>query len=331
MTSPGEAGESEARAVQYRQLFEAMSEGFALVQAIRDGDGRLADYAILEINPALQRMLGVGPEVVGQRLTQGGQPDPRWLKACDAALRSGQALSWDFHNPSTGRWHEIRLNPVAPDRIAQFFFDITEREEAKKRQAELFDELNHRVKNNLALVSGLLSLQARSAPEGEARSQLMDAVRRVQSIADLHASLYKGPHNDRVAFDAYLRDLCSTVANSMLDPERVRIELQAEPAQLDLDRATPLGMALNELVANAAKYAYPAPETGRVHVRLARGDDGTLTLSVSDDGKGLPAAAADQGGLGMKLVHALVQQAGATLALEPGAGANFVITLPAAR
>lgn len=325
------AREIEARSLQYRQLFDAMSEGFALVEVIRGAGGRLTDYTILEINPALQRMLGVGPEVVGRRLTEGGEPDPRWLKACEAALNAGKPLSWDFHNPATGRWHEIRLNPVAPDRIAQFFFDITEREEAKRRQAELFDELNHRVKNNLALVSGLLSLQARSAPEGEARSQLFDAVRRVQSIADLHASLYKGPHNDRVAFDSYLQDVCSSIAGSMLDVQRVTIELSADSAELDLDRATPLGMALNELIANAAKYAYPPPETGVVRVRLTRESDGGLMLSVADNGRGFTDSGAATGGIGMKLIPALVQQAGATMSVEPGPGAHFVIRLPAKR
>lgn len=324
------AREIEARTLQYRQLFDAMSEGFALVEVIRGADGTLADYTILEINPALQRMLGVGPEVVGRRLTEGGEPDPRWMKACEAALNSGEPLGWDFHNPATGRWHEIRLNPVAPDRIAQFFFDITEREEAKRRQAELFDELNHRVKNNLALVSGLLDLQARSAPEGEARVQLMDAVRRVRSIAGLHECLYKGPHNDRVAFDSYLRDVCAGIGNSMLDPQRVAIELAAEPAELDLDRATPLGMALNELIANAAKHAYPPPETGVVRVRLAREGD-QLVLSVADDGKGFSQPDATTGGIGMKLIPALVQQAGATIAVEAGPGAHFVIRVPAKR
>jgi PAS domain-containing protein len=92
------------RTLHYRQLFEAMSEGFALVEAIRDAEGRLTDYTILKINPALQRMLGVGPNVVGTRLTQGGQPDPRWLKACDTVLRSGQHLSWDFHDEAAGLW-----------------------------------------------------------------------------------------------------------------------------------------------------------------------------------------------------------------------------------
>jgi two-component sensor histidine kinase len=316
----------------YQQIFGAMSEGFALVEAIRDESGQLADYVILEINPALQRILGVGPDVVGRRLSQGGQPDARWLKACATVLRTGEPLHWDFHNPATDLWHEIRLNPAGGDRIAQFFFDITERERAKARQAQLFDELNHRVKNNLALVSGLLSLQARNAGEGEARTLLMDAVRRVQSIADLHASLYKGPHNDRVSFDAYLRDLCESLAKSMLDPERVEIVLDAEPAELDLDRATPLGMALNELITNAAKYAYPPPQTGQVRVRLTlRGD--TLQLSVEDDGKGLSEGARPQGsGIGMKLVSALVQQAGATLDVASGgAGACFVVTVPVAR
>ena len=87
-------------------------------------------------------------------------------------MRTGRSQGFEFHNPTTGLWHEIRINRVDETRMAQLFFDISARKQAEEHQARLFDELNHRVKNNLTIVSGLLQMQARSGPR-EAREQLM--------------------------------------------------------------------------------------------------------------------------------------------------------------
>jgi PAS domain S-box-containing protein len=316
------------RDLHYAALIRSMSEGFALCEAIWDDDGALADYKIIEINPALQAMLGVGPEVTGTRLSDSGSTDARWLAVCQRALATGEPVGFDFHNQATGRWHEIRVNRVASDCMAQFFFDITDRKRAEARQETLFNELNHRVKNNLAIVSGLLTLQAQGA-EPEVRQHLMKAVDRVQSISEVHGSLHKGDRTEDLDFGPYLEQLCQRLAVSLCEDGRISIDVTAQSAAISIDHAVPLGMAVNELVTNAAKYAYRPPEKGSISVSFARvGDE--LLLSVRDSGKGLSQGDEKRAkGLGMKLVRSVVAQVGGEIETEVGPGATFTIRLPA--
>jgi len=302
-----------------------MSEGFALCEPIW-ADGRLVDYRIIEINPALQAMLGVGPEAAGTLLSDGPIYRP-WIEVCERALVKGEPVGFEFHNQSTGRWHEIRLTRVAKDRLAQFFFDITERKEAQEHQARLFDELNHRVKNSLTMVSGLLQMQAKDAP-GPVREALAKAVARVEAISEVHGSLYSGGRTTDIDFAQYLRALCGRLEDSLLEGDRIAIEIKAEPANIPVDQAAPLGMIVNELLTNAVKHAYPPPRSGVVAVHLRR-EAGNLVLSVRDWGRGTPAGEATEArGLGMKLIASLARQVGATVSRQKGPGTGFEIRLP---
>jgi two-component sensor histidine kinase len=322
-------GEAEKRALQYDILFENMSEGFALCDAIRDRQGELTDYVILEINLALQKMLGVGPEVAGTKLSDSGNNTPEWLQRCDAVLRTGTPSRFEFHNRRTERWHEIRLVRVTDNRMAQFFHDITERKIAEARQRELFEELNHRVKNNLTMISAVLRLQARDA-HPVVHDQLLKAVGRVQSISEVYRNLYADGQSGTVEFAQYLEELCDSLAASLLDdPERVTLHVEAETASIPVDTAVPLGMVVNELITNAAKYAYPPPQRGEISVRFEK-DGADYTLEIGDSGVGLPEnAEVASPGLGMKLVHSLVQQAGGRLTITRHPGVTYAIHFPA--
>src|SRR6202044_4134738 len=101
-----------------------------------------------------------------------------WLALCDRVLRSGVPRTFEHHDPATGRWREIHVTRVTPTRMGQLFFDITERKAAQVRQTELFDELNHRGKNNLGIVIALLNMQGRAGGP-ELRTALGKAVDRV--------------------------------------------------------------------------------------------------------------------------------------------------------
>ncbi|MET0274731.1 MAG: histidine kinase dimerization/phosphoacceptor domain -containing protein [Phenylobacterium sp.] len=315
--------ESELR---YRTLFEAVSEGFALVRAIRDPEGRLVDYEVIDANPAMLRIMNADASMIGKQATEiiGGAP-PTWLARCEQAL-GGEPLTFEYQTTNTRRWYEIHLSRVADDRLAQFVQDVTDRKAAEAHQSEMFDELNHRVKNNLALVSAMLSLQARDGVEPAVRAQLTKAVDRIQAIADVHVSLYRSSRKDDVDFAAYLTDLCNRLAGSLLEEgERVRLQLTADAAVMPLDRAVALGVVVNELVTNAAKYAYPIPAAGLIEVSLRREPAG-LVLSVADTGRGLPPDLTGDG-IGMRLVRSLVQQIGGVLDVERAPGATFHIRL----
>src|SRR4051812_35074016 len=132
---------------RYRTLFECVSDGFALVQVIRDADRRVVDYVVLEANPALLRILGMDSSPVGKLQSQVLQTAPKaWLQACQAAVE-GEPISFEYHRAESERWFDIHLSRVGPDQLAQLVVEITDRKRAERHRTEMFDELNHRVKN----------------------------------------------------------------------------------------------------------------------------------------------------------------------------------------
>lgn len=314
------------REARYRALFEGVSEGFALIEGVRDDDGKITDFVLLEANPALIEMFKVTSAVVGRRRSEYafGPTDPDYLNACERAFR-GLPVRIELFSPSTQRWYDVRLSWLGENRLAQILVDITERKVAENRQVEMFDELNHRVKNNLASVSAMLSMQARAADDRRLRDQLNKAVDRIETIADVHASLYRVSSTDQVDFATYLKRLCDRLATSLLDDDRVQIQLDADPTMAPLEEAVSLGLIVNELVTNAAKYAYPPPVAGVIQVTL-RNNPGELILKVSDEGRGLPAPDTSSG-IGMRLVRSLVQQCRGELQVDRDRGASFTIRL----
>jgi PAS domain S-box-containing protein len=293
---------------------------------IRDDQGRVTDYLILEANPALHRILRRDTSLVGKLQSEVLQEaPPAWLRACQAAMDDGP-VTFEYHRDGSERWLEIHLSRVTHDELAQLVVDITERKRSEHRQAEMFDELNHRVKNNLALVSAMLSMQARSTPSPEVRERLTAAVERVQTIADVHGSLYRTGRRDDVDFAAYLADLCDRLRRSVLDSERIALKLEAEPVVLPLDQAVTLGVIVNELVTNAAKHAYPPPKSGLISLELEHAGR-ELLLTVGDSGPGLPREPPPSG-LGMRIVRSLTQQLGASLTVERHPGATFRVRAP---
>jgi two-component sensor histidine kinase len=321
----GSAVALRERNLQYDTLFQSIPEGFAVCDAIRGPDGRLADYTIAEINPALRQLLQVGPEVVGTRLTDSPGDWARWLQICDLVLTTGKPIRFERHNRITNLWHEVHVSRLTETRLAQLFFDITARKAEEARQTQAFDELNHRVKNNLAMVSGLLQLQARES-KGQVRDQLLKASARVQSIAEVHDALSRGAGAATVDFGTYLQDLCVSLSRSLAIEEQIALRVEAEPQDLAVDMAISLGMVVNELVTNAAKYAYPNGEAGAIRVKFGRDGD-RLLLSVRDDGPGMPETPGP-GGLGMRLVRSLLDQLGGELRVHSSRGAAFEISLP---
>jgi two-component sensor histidine kinase len=310
----------------YRMIFDSLAEGLAVVEAHFDADGAIDDYTIVDTNASLRTMLDFGvARAEGLRLSQTRYGGPAWMELCERVLTSGRPRSFEFESPRNNRWYEIRVTRITPTRLAHFFFDITGRKLAELHQAQLFDELNHRVKNNLAMVAGLLNMQARDATP-EARDQLTRAADRVHSISEVHANLYKGGRRESIDFGAYLKDLCGGLADSLLDDGRLTLEVTTQSVEAPIDAAIPLGMIANELVTNAAKYAYPAPIGGIIRVTCER-DAGSLILTVADQGRGMTEPQST-GGLGMRLIGAMAKQLGAELSVGQGPGVTFTLRLP---
>lgn len=207
--------------------------------------------------------------------------------------------------------------------------DAEAEKEALLHQKDLlFKELNHRVKNNLQLISSLLSLQSRRITDPQARAEFATAQQRIRTIANLHSKLYREDRLGSVNGGAYLEEL-SDQLRSLLLAERRNVSLVAKGGdfEIDIDRATSLGLIINELVSNAAKHAFKPGQSGSIVVELKR-ENGHCILYVSDDGCGTDDETENGDGMGLKLVELLTTQLDGTLHQESVRGMRTTITFP---
>jgi len=198
---------------------------------------------------------------------------------------------------------------------------------ALEHQQVLLKEINHRVKNSLQLVAGMLRLQAGDDPQIGQR--LKEASSRIMAIGRAHDRLYRSPQVEKIELADYLSDICHDLNGATPNCD-VYFEALA-PLLLNTDQAIGLALVVTELVSNAAKHAYPDGEHGSIWVRLARTDGEVAQVSVCDEGVGLPPdfEIDKKVGLGMRLVMALAKQTQAQLRIERHArGTEFVLEIP---
>lgn len=184
-----------------------------------------------------------------------------------------------------------------------------------REKEALLKEIHHRVKNNLQIVSSLLNLQLPRIKDAESLAAFQDSQNRVYSMALIHETLYRSGNLASVRLADYVATLCSILFRSYgVKGKRLDLVVDVAETSLDLDRAIPCGLIINELVSNSLKYAFPEGRSGRIEVRM-QPDDKHFLLSVSDDGVGLPAGLELEqlDSLGLNLVSDLTGQIGGTL------------------
>jgi two-component sensor histidine kinase len=181
---------------------------------------------------------------------------------------------------------------------------------AEQTKDLLLRELGHRTQNNLALVASVLSLQARTKDNPEARSALEKAVARVQAIASAHEHFQPFRHDGRVEMRPYLEKLCTHLGDSLREVRPIAVKVEVDHVHLRTEQAVPLGLIANELVTNALKHAFPDDRSGTIRVSLKRGS--SLDLVVEDNGVGCPFHKTER--LGSRLTRLLAEQLGAKLA-----------------
>jgi two-component sensor histidine kinase len=203
---------------------------------------------------------------------------------------------------------------------------LLEKSKILRRQDAQALEFEHRLLNSLQLVSGMLTMQCRTATSPEAAAQLSVAARRVSAVGRVHCHLHRLDCQERVEFRQYLNGLCDDLADLLFDDPRRAIIVQVPTFEIPTALGIPLGFIVNELITNATKYT-----VGNITIRIETSTSGTHSLSVVDEGPGLPAGfdPADGKGLGMKIIQLLVKQIGGELHIFPGdncVGARFTIT-----
>ena len=200
------------------------------------------------------------------------------------------------------------------------------------RLEALLREVNHRVANSLQLVSAFVQMQA-SAVEGDARAALKDTQRRIEAIIQVHRRLYSSEDVESVDMQDYLEALVRELEDTLSTTASPRrISLIADPVRLATDKAVSVGVIVNELITNACKYAYKRGEAGEVRIRLGDPRGAGLTLTVEDDGPGMPSDGAVQGtGLGGRLIKAMAASLNSEVAYDAAhAGVRATLRIPQA-
>lgn len=208
------------------------------------------------------------------------------------------------------------------EHIKQIERDLRASDEHK---AILLHDINHRIKNSLASVAGLLELSRLRVDDPAAQSAMSDAVRQLVVLSQVFDRLHQTSTQDVIAVRGFLEDLCNDLVHSIVG-DRVKLRTMIDEVAVGLDRAISLGLIINELVTNALKYAFPEERAGEIVVRLLSEDPSRLCLEVKDDGIGLSADKKE--GTGRALIGALARQLGGAVEWRGSPGTTARITFP---
>jgi two-component sensor histidine kinase len=326
------------------QKFEEMDESITLKRTTHDDEA----LALFQTNKGKALMDEINVFIVGivrqadDRLTAGAveqQSNAFWLRLVAgvgalvivAVVGATALVLLRYTVELRSTRDEVRgLNSALEQRVAERTADLTA---ARDRAQVLLSEVNHRVANSLAMVSSLVSLQAKAISDASAKTALAETVDRIFAISLVHKRLYSSEDARAVTLDEYLVGLLEHLKTSMRDGQSATLIYNLAPVQLATDASINLGVVVTEWVTNAFKYAYPTGEAGEIRVRLRQLSDGKAELVVEDDGVGRDTGAPAKGtGLGSRIVRAMAQNLGGTVDYEhrsPGMLARLIFACEA--
>lgn len=173
----------------------------------------------------------------------------------------------------------------------------------------LLAEIHHRVKNNLAVVSGMLQIQSYKETDDQFRKKLMDSTLRIKSMANIHEQLYQSKSFSNMNFDIGLKNLVKTIIETLDIDSEIQTEFDLDPVTLNINQAIPCSLIVNEVITNSIKHAFKPGEKGLISMVLKKRDH-SIYLKITDDGTGLPKDMTkdDENSLGMELIMTLALQ-----------------------
>jgi len=294
----------------------------------------------------LERMFGLAPNTFDGRFetfVAAVHPEDRDCinQTTENSLETGQDGDMEFRiiRPDGSiRWLESKGQVFydetgKPVRAAGINLDVSDRKlaeiqvrESLQEKEVLLQEIHHRVKNNLQVISSLLDLQSQHIEEPATLELFRESCNRIRAMALVHETLYKFKDFAKIKFAEYIENLTSYLfAAYIKNVENINLELDIDEVTLKLDTAIPCGLIINELVSNALKYAFPNKSHGTIYITLHFDGDAHYTLTVRDDGIGLPPnlEIKNVNSLGLKLVEVLAKQLEGTLQVNSRFGTEF--------
>jgi PAS domain S-box-containing protein len=213
--------------------------------------------------------------------------------------------------------------------------EINKRKQAEKQikaslkeKETLLQEIHHRVKNNMMVISSLLKLQMNNMDDKIAREALQDSQNRVQSMAMVHETLYRSDTLSAIDLKSYLTELGKNIVQNYSIGNKVQFKVEAENIMVSVRQASPVGLIVNELMANSLKYAFTDDRDGEILLELKLNKEYRIELSLSDNGIGIPEEfdLETAGSLGLKLVKMLIEnQLDGSIDMESNNGTKFTI------
>lgn len=324
---------------KFRGLLESAPDGIVVV----DASGR-----IVIANTQAERLFGyTREELVGQPVEL---LVPERYRAAHVPTRQGyfsapKTRPMGAGRPLTGRKKdgtefpvEISLSPLETEQgtlVTSIVRDITERREAEEKvkyslqeKEVLLKEIHHRVKNNLQVTSSLLKLQSNYIQDPHARELFAESQNRIRSMALVHEKLYQSSDLSRIDFADYVESLAALLFRSFgAAAHDVTLDVAGDQIFLTIDTAVPCGLMINELLSNCVKHAFPDGRRGRIEIRVTAEESKRFSVSVRDDGVGLPTGIDihQTETLGLQLVSTLAQQLRAEVEIFRAGGTEFRI------
>ena len=221
----------------------------------------------------------------------------------------------------TGIRHNALLNTLGGYR--------REQEKYIRDRDLLLVEINHRVKNNLQIVTSMLSLQAEYVADPSAFNALKSGQDRIKSMALIHQYIYQDDNLISIPVRSYFEKLVQSLFDSYeISPDRIVYRLDIQDIRLDIDTLIPIGLIVNELVSNALRHAFPASREGHITI-VFKEESENLRLLISDNGIGLDSkgGALHDGSFGFKLIHAFREQLDASVDFDLSAGTSIIVSI----
>lgn len=259
------------------------------------------------------------------------------------AIKQGIPAEAEFiHYKKNGEefWAHMSIAPVkdSPGRFSHWIWvghDVTssrnkekQLRESLKEKETLLLEIHHRVKNNLAVVSGMMQLQAFEEKSKKLRQKLNASVIRIKTMAIIHEILYQSRSFSHLDFSQNLKKLVSTIRETIQDGENISIAYDCESVQLNVNQAIPCSLIVNEVITNIFKHAFPDKKGGLVKVKLYEKDN-KIMLNINDNGQGFSRDIKDGANntLGVYLIDVLAQQLNADYDYKSpdGQGTHFML------
>uniref|UniRef100_B0T127 Signal transduction histidine kinase n=1 Tax=Caulobacter sp. (strain K31) TaxID=366602 RepID=B0T127_CAUSK len=325
-------------------------------------DARQSDNPIVFANDAFLALTGYDlDEVIGRncRFLQGLETDPDQVDRLRQAVAQGEEVALELLNyrkDGSTFWNALYLSPVRGEtgEVLYFFGTLRDISDQKRVEFELSDardrleaaveartrdltqaldqktallhEVDHRVKNNLQLISSLLLLQNRRVTDPAVKASLRGMLERVSAIATVHRRLFQSDDVERFDVSAFVRDLVSDMmGGARRDDIKVRLDL--ERIDVAASKAAPLALVISELFSNALRHAFPPGHGGEISVEITR-DHGDFRIEIADNGVGVESSVSS-GGFGLTIVQLLCQQLKARSETTPAdPGTRVVVYLP---